>query len=165
MGYFKVGSAEFEVLWQTVDHLRCDCAPMSCFVQRLVDKSRHVDTAEHAIGNFEWEYTRSSDAEREGKVESYILQHNLQPSILAWAQQVLLEGPVFRTLCRREQFVLILRYAYMKQIRGIDSVQQRVIFQYDQGVDRCPAGVGVAPCICPKGKYWDSSRMRPFDSA
>ena len=95
-------------------------------------------------------------------MESYILQHNLQPSILAWAHQVLLEGPVFRTLCRREQFVLILMYAYMKQLRGIDSVQQRAIFQCDQGVGRCPAGVGVAPCMCPNGKYWDSSCMRPL---
>ena len=96
------------------------------------------------------------------RVESYILQHNLRPSFLAWAQQVLLKAPDFRTLRRREQFVLIVGYAYMKQIRCIDSEQQRVIFQYDQGVDRCPTGVGFAPCMCPQGKYWDSSCMRPL---
>ena len=36
------------------------------------------------------------------------------------------------------------------------------MFQYDQSVDRCPVGVGVVPCICPKGKYWDSLLMRPL---
>jgi len=138
---------------------------MSAFINAPLEAPRaHIGSMVDAASNSIWRFARASGDAWETKVEEYILKHSLSPSVLGWAQRVLETAVVFRGLRRREQLVLVLRYAYMKQIRGIDPVQERVIFQYDQGVDRCPTCVLYAPCICPKGKYWDSFCMRPLEA-
>ena len=50
--------------------------------------------------------------------------------------------------------LLTQRYAYLKQVKNIDPTTCTVVLQIDQEVERCPTGLGVVPCIAPKGVYW-----------
>ena len=158
--YHRVGIADLEVLWQTMQAFRCEVADLSLFTTR--DSVGMIQEKSITPAHETWKFAPTEGRQGENKLAAFIQDHKLSSACLSWAKQCLERSAPFHGLCADAQRTLIARYSFMKQVCDINPIQKRVIFQYCQSVHRCPTGVGQIPCICPKGKYWDSILQRPL---
>ena len=158
--YHRVGLADMDILLKCMQIFRCDAASVSMFV--MEDSVPVFELPRQAFNLETLHNLMKLHKERRWpqKLQDFIEKHALSTESLSWAMQCLERCPAFHGLRARGQTVLIARYAYLKQVRNVDATATRVIFQYDQSVDRCPTGFGQVPCVCPKGRYWDSLLKR-----
>ena len=145
--YYRAGSGDAEVAFDTARLLQARSPTLPAFLEALSPTPVAKLSQRHrrCVG---WP----------SKHETFQTSHSLRPDVIAWAESVLCGFT--SGLLPREVSLLTKRYAYLKQVKDIDATTCTVVLQIDQELDRCPTGVGVVPCVAPKGAYWVTCGVR-----
>ena len=99
------------------------------------------------------------------KTKAYIELHELPVALMAAVSRRLRSFPAFAERTAREQYLLIVKYAWLIKCKGTNPFKEAFIFDISQSVDRVPGGKNVSPCVTPRARLWISHQGRLLTAA